>query len=205
MKKTTLPRLVILVSTGIFLFAMSSCSTSKMALNLHRNHIILVKAPPTNNTDPQKEIASTATASTDVTLLALPEKNITTGLDNLSDLQIRKHAPAIPAEDFTSAKASSTKTSEMPLLSYDAKTKAIIKTIQFVEKISGKKRANVDSGAMAMDSHNLLILWIACLLGAVLFSVLGFATGGFFWIIAYLLDIAALVFFILWILSIANG
>lgn len=205
MKKITLSRLTLLVSIGIFLLALSSCSTSQMALNLHRNHIILVKAPPTKTADPQKAIASTATASANVSLLAMTSKNTMIDANSFGDLQISKHAPSVPVENSSSSKASTTKTNQMPLLSYDAKTRAIIKTIQFVQKISGKKETSAAPGSIGMDSHTLLILWIACLLGAVLFSVLGVATGGAFWVVSYLLDIAALVFFILWILSLANG
>jgi len=210
MKKITLPRLILLVSTGIFLFALSSCSTSQMALNLHRNHIILVKAPPANNADPQKEIAATATASTDANLLALPAKNTMTGVNSITDLQISQHAPAVPVENLTSAQTASKpatlQTNQSPMLSYDAKTKAIIKTIQFVQKISGKKQASVAPAPMTMDSHNYLILWIACLGGALLFYILAVAAiSPILWLLGGLLSIAAAVFFILWIVSIANG
>jgi hypothetical protein len=210
MKKITLSRLTLLVSTGILFFALSSCSTSQMALNLHRNHIILVKAPPTNTVDPQKAIASTATASTDASLLALPERNELIGANSASDFQIDKKAPEVPVDNLTSAstvsKPASTQTSQSPLLSYDAKTKAIIKTIQFVQKISGKKQTSAAPAPMTMNSHNYLILWIACLGGALLFYIIAVAAiSPILWLLGGLLSIAALVFFILWILAMANG
>lgn len=206
MKKITLSHLTLLVSTGIFLLALSSCSTAQMALNLHRNHIILVKAPPTKDADLQKAMTASATASTDANLLTLSAKNTLIESYSFGDQQISKHAPAIPAEDVTSAKVSTTKTNQMPLLSYDAKTKAIIKTIQFVQKISGKKQTNAAPAPMDLkNSHNLLILWIACLGGALLFYIIAVAAiSPILWLIGGLLSIAALVFFILWILSMAT-
>lgn len=192
------------VAIAALCLGLSSCSTSRMALNLHRNHIILVKAPPTNSADPQKAVAATATASSDASLLALPAKN--TGANSIGDLQISKRAPAVPVENLTSAKISTTNTNQMPLLSYDSKTKAIIKTIQFVQKISGRKQASVSAAPMTMDTHEYLILWIACLGGSLLFYIIAVAAiSPILWLIGGLLSIAALVFFILWILAISNG
>ena len=151
MKKIACSKVTILVSFSVFLFALSSCSTSQMAFSLTGNHIILVKAPPSGGANPQKEIAATAMASSDVTLFALPAKNTLTALDNITDRQISSKAPAIPVQNPTYEKTSAGQTNQVPLLSFDPKTKAISKTISFVQKISGKRNTARDNPS---QSHN---------------------------------------------------
>ena len=68
---------------------------------------------------------------------------------------------------------------------------------QAAAKIAASTPSAPDIG---LDQQTLLILWIACLVAAILFGALGHGFG----VIAVLLGVAALVFFIFWILDVSQ-
>jgi hypothetical protein len=197
MKHHSLLTLGAILLTGCLL--LNSCSTSYEARRFSNLNYVKKDVSP----------AKDATSFTKEELAPLNNHETSSGIetpDNDYSASIQPKANTTKAEKIINEpkpSASASKLSPADVFPDQINKKELKKTFQTIKE-QMKTDSKSDGASLIDEPNKLLILWIALAGAAIVFSIIG-AYVPFVWIFATLAWIASVVFFVLWIVAIANS